>query len=216
MRTPVDDLGEQFPELALGLDEVQKQLRHIDATARPNAPAVTAVDSIPDVRVMTYAVSASGQYQKAVIQYDKLLQDIRNRDGFEDFMRPKRLAGFTSSPAFTSLNTITVFINVAPSSCDALVLLPSGVVEHVKLPELTEECAEDLRARWTAKVRPNSQSAQGRRDIVPPEQRAASQGGGLSTYEDILGHLWTRVVSPVLLALDLVSVIFKSSVLVDR
>ncbi|KZV70887.1 hypothetical protein PENSPDRAFT_427625, partial [Peniophora sp. CONT] len=197
MRTSLDDLAEQFPELANDLHAVHLKLQELamaaqidtlDTRARNRDIARDGLTQRP-----AYVESAADRYRRVAIRYDNLVKDIRSRDGFHNFMRPKNLADFITSPVFTRLNAPVVFINVAEASCDALILLPSGTVKLVELPGLTQERADTLRNLWTKHV---GLSRAHRRGAAP--RAAGFMRGCSSVYTRVLGRLWAWVVRPVL------------------
>ncbi|KZV70928.1 hypothetical protein PENSPDRAFT_631053 [Peniophora sp. CONT] len=193
VRTSLNDLAEHYPELAHALNEVHITLQQqADIDDQPDTPAAITQDSLAHV----YVESAAEQYRRVVIRYDDLVKEIRTRDGFEDFMRPQKLPGLTSSPVFTRLRGAVIFVNVAHSSSDALILLPSCSVELVKLPGLSKHRAEKLRTLWTEKIALHRAHRRGMETWESSLVR-----GCFSTYALILGRLWAWVVRPILQAL---------------
>ncbi|KZV61536.1 hypothetical protein PENSPDRAFT_293122, partial [Peniophora sp. CONT] len=196
MRTPVDDLAEHLPDQARRLGEVQQELQLSGfSSSLHHSGDVIALDE-PGPGFGAPMQSTADRHRRATILYDDLVKEIRTHVGFEDFMRPKKLTSFTSSPAFASLSGPVVFLNAGKVCYDALILSCTGEVKSVKLPELTQKRAETLQSIWTNFVGPCRAQ---RRGAVPPWQDICS---GSTTLEGrVLGFLWKWVVFPVLQAL---------------
>ncbi|KZV67426.1 hypothetical protein PENSPDRAFT_688133 [Peniophora sp. CONT] len=202
MRTPLDDLAEKHPDLASDLQVIHLELQQLGVASRPNTAFTANQDIAPaglPVRSDAYGESAADRHRRVAINHDALLKDIRSHDGFENFMRPKELASFIGSPMFTRLDGTVVFINVAESSCDALILFSSGTVTRVKLPELSQRRAEKLRILWTENV---GLRRANRRGVTPWEFGPVR--GYSNVYTLVLGRLWTWAVHPVLEALNFI------------
>lgn len=112
MQTPLDDLSERHRDFARDLREISLRLPQLGTTeSQPHTSTsnhgthkrdgLTSLDG--------YVEFSADQCRRVAINY-------------EGFIRPKKLAGFISSPVFTRLNGTIVFINVSVASCDALVL----------------------------------------------------------------------------------------------
>ena len=97
-----------------------------------------------------------------------------------------------------------VFVNISASSCDALVLLPTGSVKLVNLPALSQRRAETMRNLWLDTV--GLRRASRRRDCHGSQERRATQvRASTNMYYRILDRLWTWIVHPILSSLNLVS-----------
>ncbi|KZV75999.1 hypothetical protein PENSPDRAFT_598917 [Peniophora sp. CONT] len=196
IRSPLHDLAARNPILARAFQDIREEVQRLESSAPPNAPSFS-LPSIHVGRLGFYAASASDQHRRAARRYEDLLKEIRCCSGFEDFMRPKTLGHFTSSPTFASLSGPVVFTNVDRRHCDALVLFPSGDVKVVKLPELSNERAEKLRSLWTEHV---GRGRAPRRASVQQSDIVSSKSS--SIYMLILKRLWIWIVRPVLQALE--------------
>ncbi|KZV69579.1 TPR-like protein [Peniophora sp. CONT] len=192
MRTHIDDLAECLPDLARKLGEVQQELRLSGFSGNlhrsRNVIALDERDSVSGLQTE----STPDRHRKATILYDDLVKDIRSHDGFEDFMRPRKLSNFTSSPAFAFLNGSVVFLNAGKVCYDALILSCTGAVTSVKLPRLTQKRAEKLRSLWTQHV---GLCRAHRRGLVTQER---IMRGSTNLYGRMLGCLWTWCIQPIL------------------
>ena len=149
---------------------------------------------------------------------------VRRLDGFEDFMRPRRLSTLQNA----AINGLVVILNTSKAGCAALVLTLNGV-QHVPLPDLSSHHVTTL-----IKLIRNA-NAQGGRDTLLPDSNGAHVQGlveqmplisdtlqllrlplerhmgrtsDISTQPDdifryVLGILWTSVVGPVIRPLKL-------------
>ncbi|KZV60145.1 hypothetical protein PENSPDRAFT_760164 [Peniophora sp. CONT] len=192
MRTPVNDLAEHLPDLASRLEEVQQELRLSGFSGNLHLPdGATALDErglAPGLQTE----SRGDRHRKAAIHYDDIVKEIRSHARFEDFMRPKKLVSFTSSPAFALLSGSVVFLNAGKVCYDALILSCTGEVRSVKLPQLTQKRAETLRSLWTRYV---GLCRAHRRGLVPQER---IMRGTTNLYGHMLGRLWTWGIQPIL------------------
>ena len=203
VHTPLDALAEHHADLATALRKARHELQTLQVNTRSDSVIMAARDNgISGLRDL-YTESATHQYQKAVTDHDGILKKIRSCDGFEDILRPKQLSVFISSPMFGRLSGTLVFINVAPSSCGALLLLPTGSVKLVKLPALSQRRAETMRNLWIDAI--GLRRASRRRNCHGPQERATQLRASANMYHRILDRLWTWVVHPILSELKLVS-----------
>ena len=98
-----------------------------------------------------------------------------------------------------------VFINVYTSRSDALIATPDGVITSVSLPELSTDRAGKLLLLWTTQLH---QFMGRERGVVDAERMR----GYLNPFTTVLEQLWSLVVSPILLAMDLTSFVSSSNI----
>ncbi|KZT07983.1 uncharacterized protein LAESUDRAFT_650328 [Laetiporus sulphureus 93-53] len=175
LRTPVDDLKEAYPDLAVELERLSKALeamRICDDEERIKGPS-SQLD-----RISTHEIA----YQR-----EQLVQRVRTLEGFETFMLPKTLLELL--PAASGGPVVTV--NVGFLRCDALILLPDlDEVMHVPLDNFSFLKAEEL-CRLLSTCIPN--------DVVSFHGIEYSNFQLLhSILKHILSELWLHVVKPVL------------------
>jgi tetratricopeptide (TPR) repeat protein len=131
LRSPMDDLLVCNPELAQEFQAVSNALEK--AGAGQGLQYLQPSMSVDD---------EANERRATALKYESLLKKIREMDGFEDFLRPKRFAvlarAATSGPV--------VMVNAARSRCDALVLLPSSDIIHVPLPHFSYDRASKMRS----------------------------------------------------------------------
>ncbi|KAJ7621820.1 CHAT domain-containing protein, partial [Mycena rosella] len=184
LRTPVDTLMQQNPDLAKEFISLSAQLE--GAGTRGNDWKSGTLQSV---------AATAHQAHDSAHKRDVLIKKIREVEGLERFLLPKIIVELSLAAQRGNV----VLLNVSRISCDALVLMPhlSTKVKHVPLPEFTPQHVEKL--------------AQSMEHLVPfmgrsqTERLYAQREEGLGSPEDdfahILSELWVRLVKPVLAAL---------------
>ncbi|KAF8209992.1 CHAT domain-containing protein [Mycena galopus ATCC 62051] len=183
LRTPIDALKHRDSKLAEEFIDVSADLQG------------SVIDHDPSHNTSSRFIKQWAH--ESALKREKLLEAIRNLEGFEQFLLPKTI----SQLAPAAKNGPVVFVNVTRTCCDALVLLPGLIpdVKHVPLPEFTSTQANTLTQLLDGLMphvgRGNIERLQGQRE------------GGSAGVEDDFGHilseLWVRLVKPVLDALGI-------------
>ena len=70
-------------------------------------------------------------YRQIQDDWELTLGDIRNLDGFREFLEPTPLHGLQKA----ALKGPIVILNASKTRCDALIMTPAGV-DHIPFPEL--------------------------------------------------------------------------------
>jgi tetratricopeptide (TPR) repeat protein len=179
LRGDLSQLADLAPHLAERLSTIRSSL---------DVPLAGSSSYRPGVRWDERAVD---QRMALAHEWDELIQQVRNVQGFEDYLRAPRLERLL--PAAES--GPVVIVNVSPWGCDALIVTSAGVrVEH--LATLTSDAV----------------TAQARRyldGLLQPEGAAYPAGAGAAavSYEQILievtAWLWDHIACPVLTALGI-------------
>ncbi|PBK63810.1 hypothetical protein ARMSODRAFT_1023712 [Armillaria solidipes] len=104
LRTPVDDLRSERPDLASELEGVSRQLEN--ASAPNHLPTSPAREE-----------SEAQMHRRLAERYDALMAEARRVPGFERFLQPRPVHELVSTARFGT----AVIINVHPSRCDAFV-----------------------------------------------------------------------------------------------
>lgn len=125
------------------------------------------------------------------VRYDELLKEIRGLNGFESFLRPKKLSELASSCASGPV----VVVNVHPLRCDALILRQHGQIMHVPLPEFSYGFAKVSQEKWLSLLKA---SGVRERSLRVARQEQVDQ---IDPWNQTLEILWLRVIRPVLEAL---------------
>ncbi|VDB91743.1 unnamed protein product [Peniophora sp. CBMAI 1063] len=195
LRAPLDGLREQYPALADGLDEILCKLqRSVHASRSSGRTSSDATDSsLPSVTANT----AADEHRMLVIDYNKILADLRKCTGFENFLQPLKFDDFV--PVLEHLDGPVVFINAHSSSCNALALFPDGTIDHIPLTALTEDEARRLEKAWITSL---SYANARERGVVSWEKiRLVDRKNSLG---HVLARLWELIVCPILEALKLI------------
>jgi hypothetical protein len=144
LRTPLDELRERDSKLASKLEKVSCALEHASTSSDKVVNFIeistpSPYDNNPMHPERSLAQEAKSHYGLA-IEYDRLIKQIRNLDGFENFLCPKPF----SELALACKSGPVVIINVFGPRCDALILLPSRKISHVPLPQFSHDTATRL------------------------------------------------------------------------
>ncbi|MEV0176109.1 CHAT domain-containing protein [Streptomyces sp. NPDC050803] len=178
---------------ALGLLELGRGvllgqgMKHHDELAelRPHAPETA--DRLVRLRTRLDAADGAGttdERHDLAAEWDRLLEQVRAREGFEDFLRPPRPDRLLPHGAHGPV----VLVNVSRFRCDALVIDAAGL-SVVPLPHLTLAEVVDRAAAFLGAL-----------------DRLHDPGGAdllaqVSAEDEIDGHLrwlWDTVTGPVL------------------
>ncbi|KZV68483.1 TPR-like protein [Peniophora sp. CONT] len=196
LRTPLDELKGRHPDLANEYREVIQQMQDLGLVAHILGPSDAAGKETSSLLPATN--EAADRHRRAGTRYEQVLAEVRRCTGFEDFLLPKKFESLVASTSFPS--GPVVFLNVASTRCDALVISSNGAVTLIPLPELTLQRARKLRSIWKERL-----EASGLRQRAAAQMplRRDQRGDTESGFSVVLGRLWTWVVFPVLQALDL-------------
>lgn len=172
-RTEVTDLHDQHPDLAARFEELRAALD------RPEGAGFLSTES--DASAGT---PLAGEDRHALAdEWDRLLEAIRGRPGFEHFLRPPKIDDLL---AIAGDQGPVVIVNTSVLRCDALILA-DGDVTLVELPQLQfAELSDRAEAFRSAVLRAGAG--------LPAEVRQAAN----EEIEGTLGWLWEVVAQPVL------------------
>ncbi|KAG1719609.1 CHAT domain-containing protein [Suillus lakei] len=135
LRSPLEDLESTNPNLAQSFAELSKHLS--DA----QGPAVSADRAAAD--------RAATEYRKRTRQWEAVVAEIRNLQGFSRFLLP---------PSYEDLQAAArhgpVIILIASQySCSAVIVPTSGEPHHVPLPSVTLTDLNNLKDRFARAIR---------------------------------------------------------------
>ncbi|KAK0214588.1 CHAT domain-containing protein [Armillaria fumosa] len=177
LRSPVDFLSDAYPDLAKRLSQVGNALEK--ATSRDV--------NIENFKEFTMEEIAK-EHRRLAAEWDSLVETVRALPGFEDFLRPKKLATLKNAAKHGPV----VLLNTFQAWCDALILIPGlDDVIHIPLKDFSYEKAEILLKRLN-----KSLSALGVRTRA--SQPVPYGTSGKNVFMDVLKKLWTWIVKPVL------------------
>ncbi|KAJ7808974.1 TPR-like protein [Mycena leptocephala] len=182
LRTPVDDLKKRHPVLAEKFIFLSAQL---EGTGIRDGETNATNSS-------TQAPNEQRSHDQA-LERNTLLEDIRRLEGFDRFLLPKAMSELSKA----AQGGPVVILNLSDDRCDALALSPGAPdVIHILLPEFTPEHAENLSRSLHGLIhnRGRNERLMGHREgHLDPEE----------VFALILSELWTRLVKPVLNALNI-------------
>ncbi|KAJ6549547.1 CHAT domain-containing protein [Mycena vulgaris] len=189
LRQPIDDLRDQWPELADKLIFLSAKLEAAGVQRNPL--------KITNETVEKSLKTISEPHHNYAYERTELLKEIRELEGFSQFILPKKISELSGAAERGPV----VVLNVSEFRCDALILMPGlgDEVMHVALPAFTLQDANDMGDSLRKIVSDHGRGYRlvGRREggFVDPEREFAR----------ILSRLWLQVVKPVLDALAITS-----------
>ncbi|KAK0447056.1 TPR-like protein [Armillaria borealis] len=179
LRTPVDDLRSERPDLASELEGVSRQLEN--ASAPNHLPTSPAREE-----------SEAQMHRRLAERYEALVAEVRRVPGFERFLQPRPVHELVSTARFGT----AVIINVHPFRCDAFVVRHgvSATVRHVPLPRCSHEAATNLYITLVKSL----QNLRVRSEFRADRPYFGNKGDPNSAMKTVLEQLWVGVVEPVL------------------
>ncbi|KAF6753941.1 CHAT domain-containing protein [Ephemerocybe angulata] len=198
LRTPLDDLRTQDPDLAAEIANVSQRLEQAASSRGQSHVDMTLQEK------MSLELEARAHSDLAK-KWDDLLRRARALPGFESFLKP--------SPCTTIMSHLPesgpiIVINVHTRRCDALALMPgSDEPFHIPLPNFSIDKAEKYRTVFDTQLRARKLRARevevelsvddefSQRGIRPAP--IGKKGEDLSIPRALRG-LWEDVVKPIL------------------
>ncbi|KAK7031990.1 CHAT domain-containing protein, partial [Favolaschia claudopus] len=154
--------------------------------------AGTQTTSIFESTLPRSALHIQKDFHEIALQRDKVLDQIRQQTGFEQFLLPKSI----SHLACAAESGPVVILNISNYGCDGLILLADleGEVIHVPLKDFTLSGAQFL-----AKVLVSTTGTSGRAERLQGCREANLPPNELFSF--ILLELWIKIVKPILNAI---------------
>ncbi|KAI0083077.1 CHAT domain-containing protein, partial [Irpex rosettiformis] len=183
LQTPLDDLRRLHPLLADNLHHVSKALQYAATSSCPLIP-----QSLGGQALSSHAYA---------LEYDKLIAQIRELEGFKNFLRPKNLSQLIGACASGPV----VVINVHESRSDALILHGGGDVICVPLPDLPLSRATEVQSQLWDLLRAKRFLNQSRGEMR--DEDSDEKGGRVTAMDPpdmmrkILADLWNWMVKPI-------------------
>ncbi|KAK7000586.1 CHAT domain-containing protein [Favolaschia claudopus] len=180
LRTPVDVLNQSHPKLAKLLISLSKMLE----TAGTKTGLIIGSSAGSQA-----ATAVQKNFHAIVLQRRKLLDQIRQQPGFEQFLLPRPIAQLSHA----AQSGPVVILNMSQYDCNGLILLPEleGEVIHLRLDNFTLQESQVL-----VKCLASIVGTMGR-----AERLLGSPEGNLTPSElfsYILSRLWIKIVQPIL------------------
>ncbi|KAJ6524356.1 TPR-like protein [Mycena capillaripes] len=186
LRTPIDTLKQHYPKLADRFGFLSAQLEGVGTLLE----VTNAGNQQSPQRV-------AQQFHAYAHERDELIKEIRELEGFENFLLPRTLSQLSSA----AQGGPVVILNTSRARCDALILIPGlddDEVMHVPLTNFTLNDAQDLHMSLRnltgsrCNMSHHSDRLHGHReDDITSEEK----------FKHLLSELWQRVAHPVLDAL---------------
>ncbi|KAE9398697.1 hypothetical protein BT96DRAFT_1020002 [Gymnopus androsaceus JB14] len=184
LRSPLDDLRHQHPEISKDLEMVSKALENAGTSTKNN------IENITSGTEQTTVEEESQKHHRLAAQYEGLISYVRSLDGFESFMKPKKY----SELALAATHGPVIIVNIDKSRCDALVLCSSQSIIHVPLPNFSSEQAHKLHINLISSLHANSVRTVRNGDRLS----LVRSRGNHDHFALILKRLWSNVVQPIL------------------
>ncbi|KAI0030332.1 CHAT domain-containing protein [Vararia minispora EC-137] len=187
LRTPIDDLRSRHPEVAEKFEHLSRSLQ--------SSPAGFG-GTMPD------DISTRLRFAR---EFETLLTDIRNLEGFEGFLLPQKYPQLIDALSRAQLDGPVVVINVHDLRCDAFAFSPSGIFRHIPLQQFTVERADAMRSLCKSLNMGRARHSNGDSDAPG----TSTERGTLQfrsrmdkRARNLLGFLWYVVVYPILKAVE--------------
>ncbi|KAI0083816.1 CHAT domain-containing protein [Irpex rosettiformis] len=194
LQTPLDDLRRLHHLLADNLHHVSKALQFAATSSSSSLlPPMTDARYIPQ----SLGVQTLSSHAYA-LEYDKLIAQIRELEGFENFLRPKNLSQLVGACASGPV----IVINVHESRSDALILHGGGDVVCVPLPELPFSRATEVQSELWDLLRAKRYLNRSRGEMR--DEDGDGRGGRVTAMDPpdmmrkILADLWNWMVKPIM------------------
>ncbi|KAI0083340.1 CHAT domain-containing protein [Irpex rosettiformis] len=193
LRAPLDGLRRLHPQLADYLYSVSQALQHAASSPSSSLPLPTEPRKTQP--------SLEGQAQSShtyALEYEKLITQIRELDGFKDFLLPKTLSQLTDA----CVSGPVMVINVHKSRSDALILHGVGDVVCVPLPDLPLSRATDIQSQLWDLLRAKRFLNRSRGEMR--DEDSDERGGRVTAMDPpdmmrkILADLWNWIVKPIM------------------
>lgn len=182
LRSPLDDLWVAAPEMAGRFQQLNRQL---SATGTQPLAAVT---SGPHARILG-VVEQIDRRQQIAHEQDRMLSEIRELAGFEDFQRPLTAQQILDDAGAGPV----VVLNVGRYRSDAIIV-SKGSIQIVPLPKVTPRTLTDETLALLEALKTITGSV-----ILPSRHEQAAEEKLLT----VLDWLWHAVTQPVLNALSI-------------
>ncbi|KAG8717011.1 hypothetical protein FRC11_003848, partial [Ceratobasidium sp. 423] len=181
LRSPLDRLHSAHPDIATRLQTVSNQLHSASSHSRESQALSCGSKTVEQV---------AQEHRRLAIEYDNLTAEARALPGFQDFLQPIKANILVGAARYGPV----VVINCHRTRCDALVILPEhDTIDHIPLPNFTEEKAQCVRREMEFSVRARRL---GEREV---ERRPLLEGYDFARdFASVLGVLWKDIVKPVL------------------
>ncbi|KAG1763140.1 CHAT domain-containing protein [Suillus occidentalis] len=134
LRTPLEDLKSMSPQLAQRLSELGKHLSDTQSSAVSSDRAV--------------ADRAATEYRKVARQWETAVAEVRNLQGFLQFLRPPSFADLQAAARHGPV----IILIASQYLCSAIIVPRSGEPHQVPFPRITLPDLENLKDAFSAAI----------------------------------------------------------------
>lgn len=189
LRTPLDELREVHSDLADELARLSSKLENAWRRPSPASQVPSDLLALGDP-TLSRSDEQSVAGRRLAREHTELLQLIRSKDGFQNFLHPKSADALMKAGEARAI----ACINVHYTRCDALIIFGSDM-HVVRLPELSPQKIEE----WHSKLTRFLQWKRARAlDSDHRKSKAAHHPQRMYSIRDVLRELWYCVVKPIL------------------
>ncbi|TFK19708.1 hypothetical protein FA15DRAFT_601009 [Coprinopsis marcescibilis] len=191
IRSPMDELESVNATLANDLRNIVQKLENTECSGEMST-------SVNNGTTSALALSR---------KREEIISKVRQIEGFEDFLRP---------PSFEALKDAAckgpiVVLNSTRDGCDAIVMGPDRLLQHVPLPQMTYHLLQYLQWATRQLSLGNRIRSESGRSVEPVFIREARLKGAFSKgnrsaeddFKEILRWLWISAAEPIVHALKL-------------
>ncbi|KAK7447730.1 hypothetical protein VKT23_013986 [Stygiomarasmius scandens] len=196
LRSPLDELQQKHPEMARELQMISQALENAGTSPGHD------LSNIGSEIKHTTAEEEAQEHHRLATQYEDSITKIRQLDGFDHFLQPKKLPELASAATHGPV----IMVNMHESQCDALVLCSSGQIIHIPLPNFSLKQAENFHSKLIFSRQAHVIQINQEGDRV-----MHSAKNGHNDLKSILADLWNNVVEPILSDIKLEVVLCKNA-----
>ncbi|KDN33405.1 hypothetical protein RSAG8_13499, partial [Rhizoctonia solani AG-8 WAC10335] len=176
LRSPLDQLQASHPDLAARLQEVAAQLHTTSSESRTSQALSSG---------SLTAEQIGQKHRRLAKEYSDLLEQTRKLSGFEEFLKPPKVAGLIGA----ARNGPIVVIN-CHTTCHALLITPGqDQVRSIDLPNFSLKEIQYTRSHMQKLLKRTGFRERGAQLDCDLEEES---------FEDLLKLLWNDIVKPVL------------------
>ncbi|CAE6409464.1 unnamed protein product [Rhizoctonia solani] len=187
LQSPLDRLYLIDPSLAQRIHNVAQELRQ---TTSRMEDSLSLIHLDPTINLMAEQVSQRSR--QLAMEYDDLVSQVRQRPGFESFLKPKKAAELVAA---ADTGPVVIISSYDCHRCDALIVQPGiSTITHLELPSFTCDKASELQVLLNLSLTQVNSTERG-------TQRRPISSNEASDLEHVLSILWEDIAKPVLDAL---------------
>ncbi|KAH8810260.1 CHAT domain-containing protein [Flagelloscypha sp. PMI_526] len=191
LRSPLVDLQDAYPFLAQDFQDVQRRIEISWLPRDFGNKTEPAADTLE---------KQAQAHRRNIRKREDLLTEIRNKKGFESFLRPEKFSVLSKA----CQGRLTVLLTVSGEHCDALLILPSRSITHLFFQNVSQDVISEMHTLWE-----NSRTSRLKNNLPIQmntllELRLRDRGEKAAVVElgpmsSLLADLWDRIVHPIII-----------------